>query len=107
MNIVLSDELLGRVMQHSSFDYMKDKFDAERRLFEAKIIDNMEDKVAAAQRREIFMAESGIKVVRKGEINDWKSFMTSDQSRRIYDRFIETCKECEGLEKYWTQWNIF
>ena len=94
-------------MQHSSFDYMKDKFDAERRFFEAKIIDNMKDQEVAAHRREIFKAESAIKVVRKGQINDWKSFMTQEQSRRIYDRFMDTCKECEGLEKYWSQWNIF
>ncbi len=103
----MSDELLERVMQHSSFDYMKDKFDAERRMFEAEIIENMEDKEAAAQRREIFIAESEIKVVRKGQINDWKSFMTPEQSRRIYDRFKEMCKECEGLENYWSKWNIF
>ncbi|CAF0973550.1 unnamed protein product [Didymodactylos carnosus] len=107
INIVLSDELLEQVMQHSSFDYMKDKFDAERRMFEAKIIENTEDKIAAAQRREKFIAESEMKIVRKGEINDWKSFMTPEQSRRIYDRFMATCKNCEGLENYWSKWNIF
>ena len=86
---------------------MKNKFDAERRLFEAEVIENMDDKVAAAERREIFMAESEITVVRKGKINDWKSFMTPEQSRQIYDRFIETCKKCEGLKDYWSKWNIF
>ena len=86
---------------------MKDKFDAERRIFEAKIIENTEDKIAAAQRREKFIAESEMKIIRKGEINDWKSFMTPEQSRRIHDRFMATCKKCEGLENYWSKWNIF
>jgi hypothetical protein len=86
---------------------MKNKYDAERRLFEKNIIENMEDQEAAAQRREIFMAESGIKVVRKGEINDWKSFMTTKQSRQIDDRFMAACKDCEGLKNYWSKWNIF
>ncbi|CAF1048168.1 unnamed protein product [Adineta steineri] len=107
IDIALNDELLEKVLKYSSFDYMKNKYDAERRLFEKNIIDNIEDKEAAAQRREIFMNESGIKVVRKGEINDWKSFMTPEQSRQIYDRFMATCKECEGLENYWLKWNIF
>ncbi|UJR19562.1 hypothetical protein I4U23_022692 [Adineta vaga] len=107
LNVTLTDELLQQIMQYSSFDYMKDKYDAERRLFEASIIDSIEDSELAARRREIFQAESQIKVVRKGEINDWKSFMTSEQSQQIHQRFLEICKECEGLENYWSKWNIF
>jgi hypothetical protein len=103
----LNDELLEQVMKYSSFDYMKDKFDIERRLFEKKMIDNIQNKELAAHRREIFMAESGIKVVRNGEINGWKSFLTPEQTRQIDNRFITTCKECQGLEHYWSRWNIF
>ena len=104
---MLTDELLGRVMQHSSFSYMKNNFDAERRLFEAQIIEKIEDNQAAAERREIFMAESGIEVVRKGIINDWKSYLTPEQSEQIGARFSEICQECEGLKDFWSPWKIF
>lgn len=94
-------------MQQTSFDYMKGRFDDERRRFEAKFIESIEDKATAAQRREIFVAESGMKTVRKGELNDWKSYMTAEQSDRIYHRFKEICQGCDELENYWTKWNVF
>ena len=94
-------------MKQASFDYMKGKFDNERRRFEAKFIESIEDKAVAAQRHEIFVAESELQTVRKGEINDWKTFMTVEQSDRIYHRFKEVCQGCDGLEKYWTKWNVF
>ncbi len=94
-------------MKHASFEYMKGKFDNERRLFEAKFIKSIEDKEVAAQRQEIFMAESELKTVRKGEINDWKSFMTSEQNDRMYRRFIAACEGCNELESYWKKWNVF
>ena len=86
---------------------MKSKFDNERRLFEAEFIESIEDTIVAAQRHELFMAESQLKQIRKGEINDWKSFMTPEQSHRMYDRFMAICKECDGLELYWSKWNVF
>ncbi|CAF1044871.1 unnamed protein product [Adineta steineri] len=107
INITLNDELLGKVMKHSSFDYMKDKFDVERRIFTENSIKKMEDKIEAAKRHEAFAKLSEVKFVRKGKINDWKSMMTPEQSGRIYDRFMILCKECEGLENYWSKWNIF
>ena len=86
---------------------MKSKFDSERRQFEAKFIENMEDKTVAAERHEIFMAESDLTTIRKGEINDGKSFMTSEQNARMYRRFKAACEGCDGLENYWTKWNVF
>jgi hypothetical protein len=76
---------------------MKDKFDNERRQFEAKFIETIEKKIIADQRREIFMAESDLRTIRKGQINDWKSFMTHKQNQRIYQRFLEAC---QGIEDY-------
>jgi hypothetical protein len=55
---------------------MKVKFDNERRVFEAKFIESIKDKIIAARQREIFMTESELKTIRKREINNWKSFMT-------------------------------
>ena len=86
---------------------MKKKFDAERRLFEAQSIDQIEDEVAAAQRREIFEVETGIEVVRRGRINDWQTYLTAKQNERIYARFLEICHDCEGLKDFWSPWNIF
>jgi hypothetical protein len=103
----LDDQLLEKVMKQASFEYMKGKFDNERRLFEAKFIGSIEDEIVAARRHEIFMAESELKTIRKGEINDWKSFMTSEQSDRMYRRFKAACEGCDELENYWTKWNVF
>ena len=86
---------------------MKNKFDDERRKFEAKIIADMDDKEVAVERQQKFAAELDVKIVRKGEINDWESFLTPEQSRQIYDRFLEICRQCAGLENYWSKWNIF
>lgn len=86
---------------------MKDKFDHERRAFEQKFIKTIKDQDFAAWRQQIFEAESNLKTVRKGEINDWKSLMTEEQSQQIYQRFIETCRKCDGLENYWSKWNVF
>ncbi|CAF2093990.1 unnamed protein product [Rotaria magnacalcarata] len=107
INVELTHHLLERVMKHASFDYMKGKFDHERRTFEKKFIDSIEDNAVAAQRQQIFMAESNLQTIRKGEINDWKSIMTPQQSRRIYQRFIDACQGCDGLENYWSKWNVF
>jgi hypothetical protein len=104
---MLNDQLLEKVMKHASFEYMKGKFDNERRLFEAKFIKTIKNKTVAARRREIFMAESELKTIRKGEINDWKSFMTSEQNRRMYHRFMAACEECDELKNYWSKWNVF
>jgi hypothetical protein len=100
----MNDQLLANVMKYSSFDYMKDRFDVERRLFEATTIDAIDDKQTADQQRELFMNEENLKTVRKGEINDWKSFMTREQCARIDARFRQTCIDCDDLINYWSQW---
>ena len=90
-------------MKHASLEYMNGKFDNERRLFEAKFIATIKNKTVVAQRRGIFMAESQLKTIRKGEINDWKSFMTPEQNHRIYHRFIAACEGCDELKNYWSK----
>jgi hypothetical protein len=104
---VLDDQLLEKVLKYSSFEYMKDNLDNERRLFEAKIIESIQNEIIAAQRKEIFEAESKLKTTRKGEINNWKSFMISEQSHRRYRRFLTVCEGCDGLDNYWSKWNVF
>lgn len=103
----LTGDLLKSVLEHSSFEYMKTKFDAERRLFEAEIIESIDDEEEAARRREIFQAESNIQVVRQGKINGWKSHLTSEQNERLTARFLEICADCEGLRDFWSQWGVF
>lgn len=93
ISVTLDDQLLERVLKHASF--------------EATFIRSIKNKEVAARRHEIFMAESELKTVRKGDINDWKSFMTSEQSDRIYQRFLTACEECDELENYWSKWNVF
>ncbi len=104
---MLDDQLLDRVMNYSSFEYMKANFDNERRQFEAKFIENIKNKILAARRKEIFKAESELKIIRKGEINNWRSFMTPEQNHRMYLRFLVACEGCDGLENYWSKWNVF
>ncbi|CAF0983541.1 unnamed protein product [Rotaria sordida] len=41
INVVLNDQLLEKIMKYASFDYMKGKFDDERRKFEGKFIENI------------------------------------------------------------------
>ena len=86
---------------------MKDNFDRERRKFEEKIIKNMEDSAATDWRREIFVGEEKMTTVRKGEINDWRSFLSEEQSQRIDNRFKEICIDCDGLENFWSKRNVF
>ena len=107
MGVELTEDLLKCVLEHSSFEYMKTKFDAERRLFEAEIIENIDDEDEMARRREIFQAESNIQVVRQGKINGWKSHLTIDQSDRLEARFLQICADCDGLRDFWSQWGVF
>jgi hypothetical protein len=86
---------------------MKANFDKERRQFEAKFIESIKNKSVAARRNEIFKAESELKTIRKGEINNWKEFITPEQSHRMYLRFLVACEGCDGLENYWSKWNVF
>lgn len=86
---------------------MKTKFDAERRLFEKQIIDNIDDEDDANRRREIFDAEQNIQVVRQGKINGWKSYLTSEQNERINARFLDICANCEELKDFWSSWKVF
>ena len=98
---------MERVLTYSSFSYMKENFDQERRKFEENIIKNMEESTDADWRSEIFAGEEKMTTVRKGEINDWKCFLSEEQSRRMGDRFKEICADCDGLENYWSKWNVF
>ena len=102
----LTDELLEKVVQYSSFDYMKGKYDDERHVTRAKAIEKIEDEVEAARLRETF-GPTNFKIMRKGEMNDWKSYMTPEQNQRITDRFLEMCQQCDGLKEHWSKWNIF
>lgn len=79
---------------------MKGKFDAERRLFERDAIEKIPNERVAAQRREIFNAESQIQVIRQGEINGWKSHLSSKQSELIDERLQRIFVECSGLERF-------
>lgn len=94
-------------MHYSSFEYMKANFDSERRAFEEKFIESIDNELVADRRREIFEAESGLKTIQNGKINNWKSLMTLEQNQRMYQRFLIACQGCDGLEKYWLKWNVF
>ena len=86
---------------------MKAYFDPERRQFEGQFIESIKDELVAARRKEIFAAESELRTVRTGKVNNWKSFMTSEQAHRIYLRFLTACEGCDGLESYWSKWSVF
>ncbi|CAF4739932.1 unnamed protein product [Rotaria sp. Silwood1] len=107
INIHLTEELLQKVILYSSFNYMKNKYDDERRKFEMIYIEEIEDEIARARMLKQFDGDPNMELVRKGQINDWKTFMSLEQSERIKNKFIETCQKCDGLESYWSKWNIF
>ncbi|CAM4906997.1 unnamed protein product [Rotaria socialis] len=107
INVDLTDQLLHKVIHYSSFEYMKNKYDNERRKFEGKYIQEIQDEIVRARMLKQLDGEPNMEIVRKGEINDWKTFMSQEQSQRIKEKFIETCQKCDGLESYWSKWNIF
>jgi len=86
---------------------MKSKYDDERQLFHAKRINEITDNIVHDRLLKQFEGEQDLKLVRKGQINDWKSYMTSEQCQQIKDRFTEICQRCDGLGNYWSKWNIF
>lgn len=86
---------------------MKNNFDDQRRLFERKFIENIQNERIAQRRRDIFEKESNLKTIQNGKINDWKSMLTSQQYQRIYQKLLITSQQCQGLEHYWAKWNIF
>lgn len=86
---------------------MKNKYDDERRKFEAKYIEEIKDEVVRTRMLKQLDGDSDMNLIRKGQINEWKIYMSLEQSQRINNKFIDTCQKCEGLKSYWSQWNIF
>jgi hypothetical protein len=92
LNIELTDELLENVTIFSSFNYMKENFDVNRKAFEADIPHSVpelrNDRVS----------------VRKGAVGDWKTMLSDEQSRRINDQFREKTRKHTELRGYWDRY---
>lgn len=102
----MNETLVQDVLKSTSFEYMKDKYDYERRMAEADYISKIEDETDAEYRWQVFRAEADMKVVRKGVINDWKTIMNAEQSERINTQFIKLCQRCDGLSEFWKNWSF-
>ena len=105
IEIELTTELLEKVIEYSSFQYMRGKYDLERRAFELQTIKSTNDDQLAAEMQKHFDGEVNLKYIRQGAVNGWKSYMTPEQSQRIEDRFNEICQKCDGLESYFAKWD--
>ena len=107
LKIELTETLLNNPILYSSFDHMKNKYDDERRKFEVKYIMSIDDEAVRARMLKHFDCDPNLALVRKGQINNWKTVMMPEQSQRIENRFMEICQSCDELKTYWSKWHIF
>ncbi|CAF1423965.1 unnamed protein product [Adineta steineri] len=90
LDVELSDELIERIALVTSFDYMKN----------AKYNERLSEK----NHGHILQPRA---VVRKGEIGDWRTLMSEEQSRRLDARFKEATHGNQELSTLWDEYNIF
>ncbi|CAF1247621.1 unnamed protein product [Adineta ricciae] len=90
LNVDLTDEILERIVQVTSFDYMK-KAEYNKHLSEESAGHLFETRT----------------VVRKGEVGDWRTLMSEEQSRRMDARFKQTMEHIPELFTLWDEYNVF
>lgn len=77
------DQLLQKIAKNSSVTAMKTKYD-----------DPMESQTS-----------TGFILIRKGQINDWKSIMTEEENQLISQRFREEAKKAPYLMQLWDDYS--
>lgn len=87
LGIEINDELLESTAIVSSFDYMK----------------------RAEYNKKITRAHTGVtfQFLRKGIVGDWRSVLSSEQSRLLDERFKEKTKNIPELNTLWDKYNVF
>ncbi|CAF1102050.1 unnamed protein product [Adineta steineri] len=90
LDVELSEELVERIAFVTSFDYMKN----------AKYNEHLSEKSDG----HLFQPRT---VVRKGEIGDWRTLMSEEQSHRLDARFKEATHGIQGLNTLWDDYNVF
>ncbi|CAF1068179.1 unnamed protein product [Adineta steineri] len=120
----ISDQLVDVTAYYSSFDYMKKNYNNTRREFSQKpnpwtklssstsTSNDILSTISRSETEDKFNAlietifrltcyDGQLDFVHKGENNQWKAFMSKEQSQLINNRMRDLYKECEGLENYW------
>lgn len=91
----MNDELLEKLATFSSFTYMKENFDAKRKISEANALHTVPE-----------LRNDRIST-RKGIIGDWKTMLSEEQSRKMNDRFKEKTCDHPDLRAFWDEYGVF
>lgn len=89
INLIKQDELLQRVVDFSSFEYMKKNFDKARNNFFAQITaDPIAVRVPSTY-------------IRNGAIGDWKTCMSKEQNEEFDKKLFDEMRVMPDFERLW------